>query len=152
MIFPAINCHLGRGFSSQPLLMTPKGIQHRDPSRNHHPSVRFLTAGVTQSKFCQMEMRWAIQADKNIIMVSETAAWPALSMVKHVKLASNMLLRNNFSKYAEKVHSGKYGPRIYFTRDVPYRPLKRSIVYLGCYETWRWHIPNAPETKQSHPV
>lgn len=32
----------------------------------------FLTAGVTQSKFCQMEMRWAIQADKNIIMVSET--------------------------------------------------------------------------------
>lgn len=32
----------------------------------------FLTTGVTQSKFCLMGMRWAIQADKNIIMVSET--------------------------------------------------------------------------------
>eukprot|EP00435_Cladocopium_sp_Y103_P043846 s1660_g12.t1 len=32
----------------------------------------FLTDGVTQSKFCQMEMRWAIQAQKNIILVSET--------------------------------------------------------------------------------
>ena len=30
-------------------------------------------------------------------------------------------------------------------------PLK-EVVHLGCYETWRWHIPNAPETKQSHPV
>ena len=35
---------------------------------------RFLTTGVTESKFCQMEMRWAIEADKNVILVAETAA------------------------------------------------------------------------------
>eukprot|EP00438_Fugacium_kawagutii_P008287 Skav228069 [mRNA] locus=scaffold52:21621:23525:+ [translate_table: standard] len=32
----------------------------------------FLTSGVTASKFCQMEMRWALQAEKNMILVSET--------------------------------------------------------------------------------
>ncbi|CAE7792749.1 unnamed protein product [Symbiodinium microadriaticum] len=32
----------------------------------------FLTQGVTESKFCQMEMRWAMQSDKNIVLVAET--------------------------------------------------------------------------------
>ncbi|CAE7198363.1 unnamed protein product, partial [Symbiodinium necroappetens] len=32
----------------------------------------FLTEGISESKFCQMEMRWAIAAKRNIILVMET--------------------------------------------------------------------------------
>eukprot|EP00439_Symbiodinium_sp_Y106_P085631 s53_g29.t1 len=32
----------------------------------------FLTEGISESKFCQMELRWAIAAKRNIILVMET--------------------------------------------------------------------------------
>lgn len=32
----------------------------------------FLTEGITESKFCQMELRWALEANRNLILVMET--------------------------------------------------------------------------------
>lgn len=32
----------------------------------------FLTKGITESKFCQMELRWALEARRNLIFVMET--------------------------------------------------------------------------------
>jgi len=39
---------------------------------NSRNFLMFLTKGVTASKFCQAELRWALQARKNIILVAET--------------------------------------------------------------------------------
>lgn len=42
------------------------GVSH---SRN---VLIFLTEGITDSKFCRMEMRWALEANRNLILVKET--------------------------------------------------------------------------------
>ncbi|CAJ1448223.1 unnamed protein product, partial [Effrenium voratum] len=49
---------------------TVKGMCH---GVSHSKNVLvFLTEGITDSKFCQMEMRWALAAKRNIILVMET--------------------------------------------------------------------------------
>ncbi|CAK9062051.1 unnamed protein product [Durusdinium trenchii] len=49
---------------------TVKGMCHGvSNSRN---VLIFLTEGISDSKFCQMEMRWALEANRNLILVMET--------------------------------------------------------------------------------
>ncbi|CAE8594305.1 unnamed protein product [Polarella glacialis] len=49
---------------------TEKGMRHG--VQNSKDVLIYLTTGLIESKYCQMEMRWALEFEKNIILVVET--------------------------------------------------------------------------------
>ncbi|CAE8644949.1 unnamed protein product [Polarella glacialis] len=49
---------------------TEKGMRHG--VQNSKDVLIYLTTGLVESKYCQMEMRWALEFEKNIILVMET--------------------------------------------------------------------------------
>ncbi|CAE8587303.1 unnamed protein product [Polarella glacialis] len=49
---------------------TEKGMRHG--VKNSKDVLIYLTEGLIESKYCQMEMRWALEFKKNIILVIET--------------------------------------------------------------------------------